>query len=122
MGDFKLYIEGEDAEERAWELANLIEKELGQQPNWEQQKPPHVKEKVKAVEPISVAALILSIPSVLLAALDLVDRLKKKKKVDLLIQWAKDNPGEISIRTPEGTVIQLQNADSGKILDAAKKG
>jgi hypothetical protein len=72
---------------------------------------------------MAAAAVILAVPSAILAVVDLVERRKKKKKLDLLVQWAKDKPGSITILTHEGTAIQLNapGTDSSQILEAVEE-
>ena len=119
--NFKLNIEGPGAEERAKELSDFIEKEFGSRPIWQANKGEQEKELTitRSAEFLAVTAIVLSVPAAILAAMDLVDRIKKKKKTDSLIEWAKKHPGPITIITPDGTAIHLHNADSGTLLDAA---
>ena len=42
----------------------------------------------RAIDPISLAALILSIPGVVLAAMDLADRIAKRRRAKALIDTA----------------------------------
>jgi tetratricopeptide (TPR) repeat protein/CHAT domain-containing protein len=119
--NFKLGVEGEKAEETAKDLSDFLKNELGWEPVRELQEVHSTRNMERAVDPLALAAVILALPSAVLAALDIVERMKKKKDIDKLIQWAKNQPGKITIITPEGTAIQLQKADSGNILDAANK-
>ncbi len=47
--------------------------------------------------------------------------MKKKGKIDSLIQWAKEQrqEGSVTIIAPDGTAVHLNKADSSEILDAA---
>jgi len=129
--DFKILVQGPEAEETAGELAELIKKEFGHEPGME---------KGTAAEPgpgkkvdpnliaagASLAAVILSIPASLLTVRDLLSRPKKKKQIDMIIQWDKDrhgnNPGvNISISPPEGVSVNLRMAETSAIMDAAAK-
>ena len=53
----------------------------------------------KAIEPISLAALILSIPSAALAVWDLADRIKKRRRAQTLIDEAKRLQVEKKVKT-----------------------
>ena len=118
--DFKLCIEGEGAEEVAKELTALLEREFDQRAReMLLQKGPG--KKGEKADPLAVAAFILALPAAALAAWDLVERLRMKKKVDLLIQWSKKHPGQITIITPSGNAIRLDTAGSGEILEAAEE-
>lgn len=119
--NFKLRIEGERAEKISKDLAVFIKDELGWEPVRELHEVRSPGNKEKVVTPLALAAIILAVPSAVLAVLDIVERMKKRKEIDRLIQWAKNQPGKITIISPDGTAIQLENANSGKILDAANK-
>ena len=53
----------------------------------------------KAIEPIALAALILSIPSAALAVWDLADRIKKRRRAQTLIDEAKRLQVEKKVKT-----------------------
>ncbi len=117
--DFKIVIEGNRAEQNAKELSEFITKEFGISPARISRDMLHSKDMVK-FDLMTAAAVILAVPSAILSIVDLVERRKKKKKLDALVQWAKDKPGSITIIFPEGTTIQLNtpDTDSSQILDA----
>jgi phosphotransferase system HPr-like phosphotransfer protein len=119
--NFTLCIEGEGAEERAKALADFIEKEFGSRPQPVRQAKGMGpgKRVTRSVDPLTVAAVVLAVPATILAAMDLADRIKKKKKTDSLIQLVKEHPGEVTITYPDGKTIHLHKADSGALLDAA---
>ena len=48
----------------------------------------------KVVDPISLATLILSIPTAVLAVIDIVDRLQKRRKAQAVIDAAKQAKAE----------------------------
>jgi hypothetical protein len=119
---FKLHIEGPRASEAEKELSALIENEFGQRPT--RMADQKLNADTQKVDPVSVAALVLSVPATIVAVNDLIERVKKKKATDRLIQWAQDyhkkNPDVIiTITTPEGTSFELCKAESVDILDAA---
>jgi len=117
--DFKIVIEGDRAEQNAKELSEFITKEFGVSPARISRGMLHSKDIVK-FDLLTAAAVILAVPSAILSIVDLVERRKKKKKLDALVLWAKDKPGSITIILPEGTTIQLNtpDTDSSQILDA----
>jgi hypothetical protein len=120
---FKLCIEGPEAEERAKELSSFIEKEFGERPVQQSKEKLQQRERFRSVDPLALAAIVLAVPSALLAATDLVARMKKKGKIDALIQWAKEqrHEGSVTIIAPDGTAVHLHKTNSGEILDAASE-
>lgn len=121
--DIIFRIEGPDAAEAAAELSREIEKTLGQKPGLKKADPPRTDDPVK-VDPVAVAALVLAVPSALLAAADLVQRFKKKKQIDLIIEIAKkhnaENPEtQIRISGPKGVSVHLHQADADSVIDMA---
>ncbi|MCI0530342.1 MAG: hypothetical protein L0Y74_00080 [candidate division Zixibacteria bacterium] len=123
--DFQFQIEGEGAEKAAQELARLFNEEFGTslQPH---KAPPQEREGVTRGDPVVIAALILSIPPAILAVMDLVDRIQKKKKLDTLLQESRQVEKKYSgviirIIKPDGTIVELVAVESREILDAAEK-
>ena len=93
-------------------------------PDW----PQHTVE--KAVLPadgvkgdaIAIAALVVSIPSGVLAAWDLAERIKLKEKIDRLLAWVKQHattlsPSRPNVHLPNGKVIPLNTVKPEEILD-----
>ena len=122
---FKLRIDGPHGDEAEQELSSLIEKEFCIKPTRVAEQKLN-SETHKVADPISVAALVLSVPAAIVAVVDLIERVKKKKAADRLIQWAQDyhekNPDTtITITTPEGISCELRKAETVDILDAAPK-
>ena len=119
---FKLSLEGSGAEQKAHELSLFIEKEFGTKPI-PLREPIHKEDEQKA-DPLTITALILAVPSAVLATVDLIDRIRKKKATDRLIKWAeeqhkKDPNITIHITTPDGISLELYKAKSVEIMDAA---
>ena len=71
---------------------------------------------------IALAGLVLSIPGAILAAVDLADRIKKRKKADRLIQWARQkrqSSPQLQIHIEIGQAfLSLDKVDSAQLLDA----
>ena len=76
----------------------------------------------KAIEPIALAALILSIPSAALAVWDLADRIKKRRRAQTLIDEAKrlqiEKKGETYLVTFEGPK-RLNDMTADQVVDLA---
>jgi hypothetical protein len=81
----------------------------------------------KVIDPVSVAALVLSIPSAALAVLDLADRIRKRRRAQQLIEHAQDlaehhvvlrlvadqRPVEIATLDPDQLLDLLTTDDGG---------
>jgi len=120
--EFRISVEGEGIEGPIKKLTEFI-KDLNDQTGWRPAwTTPGSSQSNTKLEPISVAALILAVPSAVLATLDIIARRKKREKLDSIIAWAKKQKASITITYPDGTFVQLKNATSGQLLDAANKG
>lgn len=76
----------------------------------------------RAIDPIAAAALILSIPSALLAVADLVQRIRSRKKASELIEvggrLTVEHRVEIHVMTPTGPQA-LRSLTPDRLLDLA---
>jgi hypothetical protein len=73
----------------------------------------------KAVDPLALASLIISLPSAALAVGDLADRIRKRRRAGELIEHARSHAARqvtITVITP-GTVTQLTDLNPDEILD-----
>ena len=66
----------------------------------------------KVVDPISLATLILSIPTAVLAVIDIVDRLKKRRKAQAVIDAAKRAKAEQQVDVYFLTLDQVPRLDA----------
>ena len=75
----------------------------------------------KVVDPISLATLILSIPTAVLAVIDIVDRLKKRRKAQAVIDAAKRAKAEqqvdIYLLTLDQTPQPVADLTPDRLLD-----
>ena len=122
---FQFYFAGAQAKDAANDFVKIIEQEFGVKP-----KPvtpnTSVDQTTKGVEPLALTAVILTIPPALLAAIDLVDRIKKKKQLDTVLQKTQKiqktkTELKIHILTPKGTKIEIHSVTSAELLDAASE-
>jgi hypothetical protein len=85
MTELRLVLSGD----RAAEAADELERELAAGAAIERSLPAKLPEvERRAIDPISLAALILSIPSAVLAAMDLAERIAKRRKAKALLDTA----------------------------------
>lgn len=120
---FQFYIEGPDAGQAADELAEIFQAEFAHQP---ERRLPETggQDPLTKTDPLAVAAIILAIPSAVLATIDLISRLQKKEKLDRVLAQShkieKKHRGlQIRIITPRGTSIELSKTNSAEVLDLA---
>jgi hypothetical protein len=80
------------------------------------------REDEKSVDPVAVAALIVSIPSAALAVTDLADRIRKRRRAQALIDKIKqdlDGNTAVKLITDDGP-RDLSELNSDQILDLPK--
>ena len=79
-------------------------------------------EEHKVIDPVSLAALFLSIPSAALAVLDLADRMKKRQRAKELIEKAEEirasGDTRVYVVTTKGT-MPLEDMHSDELLELA---
>ena len=73
----------------------------------------------KAIDPVSVASLVLSLPSAALAVLDLADRIRKRRRADELIDHARQLAArQVSIYLiTQGRAVELSTLTPDQLLD-----
>jgi hypothetical protein len=125
MGNLHIIIEGARAESAADKL-NVFLTEAGENATMSRIQSSELPEEVRRViDPLSLIGIILSIPGAVLAAMDLVDRIRKRKKAQALIDVAKqvssDTGVQISIVMVEGATCRLDQLTADEVLDAAEK-
>jgi hypothetical protein len=87
MPGLRLLLAGEQADAAARELEAAVPDE--HKAGLHRSAPEALPEaERKAVDPISLAALVLSIPSAVLAVMDLADRITKRRRAKALIETA----------------------------------
>jgi hypothetical protein len=125
MANLHLIIEGAQAENAADKLSAFLT-DSGDKATLSRIQSPEAPEEVRRViDPLTLANVILSIPGAVLAAVDLIDRIRKRKKAQALIDTARDlstDTGvQISIVTLEGVPRRLDQLTADEVLDAAEK-
>jgi hypothetical protein len=87
MAELKFVLAGNQADVAATALVGALGPEGGEARREKVTEMPDADRKV--IDPISLAALILSIPSAVLAVMDIADRLTKRRKAQAVIDAAK---------------------------------
>ena len=75
----------------------------------------------KVIDPVSLAALVLSFPSTVLAVQDLADRIRKRRRAKELIDQAQQLAAQqvtVSL-TSQGRTVELRTLDPDQLLDLA---
>jgi hypothetical protein len=125
MSELQFQIQGRNAEIIAQKVSTILAKELKVQPELSSPNRPIEKDR-RAVDPVALAALIVSIPSAVLAALDVLDRMKKKGKIEKALEkigeLMQDFPdAAIQLKAPDGTLLKVEKSNATKLIDAANK-
>jgi hypothetical protein len=73
----------------------------------------------KAIDPVSLATLVVSLPSAALAALDLADRIRKRRRAEELIDHARHQATQqVNIYLiSQGCPVELSTLTSDQLLD-----
>jgi hypothetical protein len=117
----QFHFRGSESRDAANELAQFLGKEL---PDW----PSQVVEQTPSGEaqradPLTIIALILSVPPAIESSWDLTQRIKLKEKMDRLIAWAKARAARHAINPSvmlprSGQAVPLDQATPQQVLDA----
>ncbi len=111
MAKVRIHIDGQEAEACAGEIAEFLNQNLAARVAATAPEAAEATDR-KATDPVAVAALILSIPSALLAARDLAERIELRKKITKLIDLAR------RLRRERQAVAWLETPSGLRDLDA----
>jgi hypothetical protein len=125
MANLNLIIQGTDAEKAAKRLSDLLA-EAGENATISQIQSSELPEATrKVIDPIALTGVILAIPGAILAVMDLVDRIRKRKKAQALIDAAQRVSNETNVQVnivlPQGTIRRLDQITADELLDVAVK-
>ena len=125
MADLKIIIAGSQFEAAAEKLRAALSGD-GDAPAISRLQPSELPEAArKVIDPIALANLIISIPAALLAVADLVDRMRKRKRAQAVIDAAKqvrdENGVSVSIVSLEGAVRRVDGLTADELLEEAAK-
>ncbi len=123
--DLKFNIQGPQAQTVAQELAAMIDQTFDHSAQITEPPLAQTADNAKA-DPVAIATLVLTVPAAILAAVDLVQRFKKKPKADHVIDFAqrqhRQNPQTgITITMPDGVSVNLHHIDSNALIDLARQ-
>ena len=125
MSDLKFHLQGSQTDATASALETFFSETFGENARRESLHISTVGETEKAVDPIAVAGLVLSIPSALLAAMDLAERLKLKEKVARLIALARrewtEHGTRIWLQRRDAPPLALDEIEPADVIDAAEQ-
>ncbi len=119
-------VSGKNAEIGAEEIKKIIKDEFEYDTQVLPEREHYHEGQTKAVDPISLGALILAIPGTILAFSQLRDRIKKKEKLDLALekvqkQVVHKKEVTVKIKYPNGMIKEISSVDSVEILDNISK-
>ncbi len=121
MPDLRIVVDGDDAEHVANELSAILTdgEPAGTIVRSVNASAPDSARKV--IDPVALTGVILAIPGSVLAALDIVDRLRKRGKAAQLVAAAKRFRSEkrvsISVAGPDGTTWSLDQLEADDVLE-----
>lgn len=123
MSDLRFHLQGQHAEATAEALEAFFSETFAEAARREPVRQPHPVTPERSLDPVAVAALIVSIPSGVLAVMDLAERLKLKEKIARLTTLARrewrEHGTRIWLQRRNATPLALDAADPAAILDAA---
>jgi hypothetical protein len=79
----------------------------------------HGDERDRVIDPVSLTALVLAIPSAATAVLDLADRIRKRRRAEELIGHAKELAGQqVAVRViSRSRTVELSTLTPDQLLD-----
>lgn len=117
----ELIISGAQAKEAAEAIKKEVEQILPIKTTITTDRQNSGSEPTKDVDPIALAALIISIPGAILTTADLAKRISNRKKVDQILDKTRiiSEKTETTIKTiyPDGTVKEIHQADAVEIQE-----
>jgi hypothetical protein len=125
MGDFRIFIDGDDAHAVADELAILLGE--GERSGIVSRSVilSGADETSKTPDPITLASLMLAIPAAAVAAVNIADRVRKRDKAQKLTVTAtrlrRENRVTITVVGPDGTTWSLDRIEADTVLEIAEK-
>ncbi len=124
--EISFFVKGQDAETGANEIKKIINDEFEYEPQILAEKGSNQEGNTKAVDPISLSALILAVPGAILAVADLAGRIRNKKKLDRALekiqkQVVQKKEVTVKIIYPNGMIKDICSVDSLEILDNFSK-
>ncbi|MBK8254966.1 MAG: hypothetical protein IPK82_20200 [Polyangiaceae bacterium] len=114
MAEPRIEISGPEAEETRAELEAWWKTEMGEALQRVTAGPGSAKENARGPDPVAVTALVLAIPSAIVATLDLVKRIELTKRVNRWIDWVREKRA----KHPKVRIVLLDK--DGRPLDVAK--
>ncbi len=131
--ELQFIVEGDDAKAAASELAELVRDsfDIEVTPLVIQEGAPGPAKKLDPNLIVAVtgavsaaAALMVAVPTAVLKVMDIVERLKKKKRVDKFKEGVdaistRYKSTRISIRRPDGATVLIETVESNDLMDLA---
>ena len=121
MAELSFMVAGDDAEAAAAALVAALDGGEGIAARTEPAPPPPPGER-RAIDPVALAALIVSIPGAVLAVWDMVDRIRKKRpRAQAVVETARrlrvERRVEITLLAADRTQYTVADLDADRLLD-----
>ena len=124
MANIHLIVEGEEADKAAEKLKAFFT-ESGENVTVSRIQSEIPEEVRRVIDPLTLIGVILSIPGAVLAVMDLVGRISKRKKAQALLDAAKQvtnqTNAQVSLVMAEGPARQADQITPDQLLDMAEK-
>lgn len=123
MSEARIEITGAGAEDTRAELEAWWKAEMGEELRRVTSAPIALEEPTRSADPVAVAALILGIPSAIVATMDIAKRIELTKKVGQLIEWAREKRRKhpklrIALVDEAGQSVDVAAAEPPDVLEA----
>lgn len=118
--DILLVISGEERQIISKKIIKIINKEFDYDPRLYTKISEYNGANIKAIDPVSLGALIIAIPAAIVAVADIIERIKNKKKLENVVNQSREiivERKEISVKIiyPNGMVKDIQHSQSKEI-------
>lgn len=126
QSEVRIRVEGGGAAEAASALAKFLCDELGVEARSRRSLPLSPRHGSLRSDPVAIATLILTIPSVALSLIEIADRVDTRGKVERLIGWLRrrgaDADAQFYLEVLGGVDLRLDDAEPEEMMAALPEG
>ena len=124
--ELNFIITGKDANIAVEEIQKIIKEELDVEASIKAQTKAENPDDKKSVELLAIAAFVLAIPGSVLAVMQIIDRIKKKKQIDKALdriqkEVVHKKQVSVSIQFKDGIIKNIESTTSSEIIESHNK-